>query len=215
MKKHIIVLILATIGLSSCKKDSKSTPNSVNKLTLDSAKKKPSIYTQYTYTDSVGKSLIIQNSFPKGGTKYTDPNGEVYVYAVFWTRISNETNNPLELKINFPLDSYQIPSLPNEYFKIVVPSETMTVDKEALFNYGLKDLESLLDNNIHKSSSLKRTIKPKESHGFYVVLLSPINGAHGTLRTGFSLKGQNLFYKINDKEIPSGSINLTNLTLKK
>jgi len=47
-----------------------------------------------------------------------------------------------------------------------------------------------------------------------VVLLSPIDGAHGTLRTGFNIKEQNLFYKINDKEIPFGSINLRNLTLK-
>ena len=43
------------------------------------------IYTKYEYTDSIGQSLIIQNSFPKGGTKYTDPNGEVYNYAVFFT----------------------------------------------------------------------------------------------------------------------------------
>ena len=30
------------------------------------------IYTKYEYTDSIGKSLIVQNSFPKG-EKYTDP----------------------------------------------------------------------------------------------------------------------------------------------
>jgi len=53
------------------------------------------IYTKYEYTDSIGKSLIVQNSFPKGGTKYTDPDGEVYYYAVFFTRIINETDNPL------------------------------------------------------------------------------------------------------------------------
>jgi len=29
-------------------------------------------HTKYEYTDSIGKSLIIQNSFPKG-EKYTDP----------------------------------------------------------------------------------------------------------------------------------------------
>lgn len=214
MKKDIIVLILLTVGLFSCKKDSESTPNSVDKVIVNSAKKKSFIYTKYEYTDSVGKSLIIQNSFPKGGTKYTDSNGEKYVYAVFWTRISNETDNPLELKIDFPVNSYEIPSLPNKYFKIVVPPDTMTVEKESLFNYGLKDLNSFLDTDIHKSSSLKRTVKPKESTGFYVVLLSPINGAHGTLRTGLNLKGQNLFYKINDKEIPCGNINLRKLTLK-
>lgn len=118
MKKGIIVLIIATIGFFSCEKSSKSTPNGADKVTLDSAKKahKPLIYTKYEYTDSVGKSLIIENSFPRGGTKYTDPNGEKYVYAIFWTRISNETDNPLELKIDFSVDSYEIPSLPGKYF---------------------------------------------------------------------------------------------------
>ena len=168
------------------------------------------IDTKYEYTDSNGASLIIQNSFPRGGVKYTDPNGEVYVYAVFWTRIINETDNPLKLKIDFPVDSYEVPSLPGKYFKILVPRDTMTLDKEPLFNYGLTDLESFLDNSIHKSSSLKRTINPKESSGFYVVMLCLIEGAHGTLRTGLSLKGQNLFYRINDKEIHCGSINLKN-----
>jgi hypothetical protein len=65
---------------------------------------------------------------------------------------------------------------------------------------------------------LKRTIAPKGSSGFYVVILSLIEGAHGTMRTGLSLKGQGLFYRIkvdgsksnsksSDKEIYCGSIN--------
>src|SRR5688572_20541226 len=81
-------------------------------------------HTKYEYTDSIGKRLIIQNGFPRGGSRYTDPNGEVYGYAVFWTRIINETDNPLELKIGF-LDSYEVPSLPGKYFKILVPPDTM------------------------------------------------------------------------------------------
>jgi hypothetical protein len=102
----------------------------------------------------------------------------------------------------------------------------MTFDKEPLFNYGLTDLESFLDNSIHKSSSLNRTIYPKESSGFYDVMLCLLEGAHGTMRTGLSLKGQNLFYRIkvdgsksnsksNDKEIHCGSINLRKLMLQK
>jgi hypothetical protein len=182
----------------------------------------------YEYADSIGKRLIIQNSFPKGGIKYTDSNGEVYVYAVFWTRIINETDNPLELKMDFPVNSYEVPSLPGKYYKILVPPDTMTLDKFPLFNYGLTDLESFLDKSIHKSSSLKRTINPKESSGFYIVKLSLWGeGATGILRTGLSLKGQNLFYRIKllesnktfreiyDKEILCGSINLKNLMLRK
>lgn len=208
MKKNRILLILA-IALFSCKQDHKSLP-------LDSAKNIQSeklltdnkdFYTQYKYTYSNGANVIIQNSYPKGGARYTDPNGEKYVYAVFWTQIINETDHPLELKIDFPLDSYEVPSLADKYFKILVPSDLMTLGKAPLFNYGLKDLKTFLDKNIHKSSSLKRTINPKESSGFYVVMLCLLDGAHGTLRTGFRLKGQNLYYKINNKEIPCGSIN--------
>jgi hypothetical protein len=50
----------------------------------------PNIHPKYEYTDSVGKRLIIENGFPRGGIKYTDPNGDVYGYAVFWTRITKE-----------------------------------------------------------------------------------------------------------------------------
>jgi len=185
------------------------------------------IYTKYEYTDSIGKSLIVQNSFPKGGTKYTDPNGDVYGYAIFWTRIINETDNPLELMMNFPVNSYEDPYLPGKYYKVLVPADTMTLDKFPLFNYGMRDKESFLDKNIHNPSSLKRTINPKESSAFYVVILSPMTeGASGMLRPGLSLKGQNLFYRIKllesnkmfreiyDKEILCGSINLKNLTLQ-
>jgi hypothetical protein len=61
---------------------------------------------------------------------------------------------------------------------------------------------------------LKRTINPKGSSAFYVVTLSN-RGICGTLRTGFSLKGQNLFYRVNDKEILCGKIDLTKLMLRK
>src|ERR1017187_5621881 len=108
----------------------------------------PNIPHKYEYTDSVGKRLIIENGFPRGGIKYTDPNGDVYGYAVFWTRITNETDNPLKLKIDFPVDSYEVPSLPGKYRKILVPPDTMTLDKFPLFNYGLTDIESFLDKSI-------------------------------------------------------------------
>lgn len=130
------------------------------------------------------------------------------------------------MKIHFTVDSYEVPSLPGKYYKILVPPDTMTLDKFPLVNYGLTDLESFLDNSIHKPSSLKRTINPKETSGFYVVILGLVEGAHGTMRTGLSLKGQDLFYRIkndgsksntksSDKEINCGSINLKNLMLRK
>lgn len=223
MKQNITILILATFCLFSCNQNSKSTPEKIEQSQEINDK---NIYTKQKYTDSKGGSVTVQNSLPKGGLKYTDTNGDIYSYVVFWTRIINETDKSLELKINFPLDSYEVPSLPNKYYKILIPSDTMTIEKAPLFLYGISNLKSFLDNNIHKESTLKRTINAKESSGFYVVMLCLSEGAHGTLRTELNLKEGNLFYRIkvdgtnsnhksSDKEIPCGSINLKDLSLQK
>ena len=225
MKKGVILLIMASGGLISCGQGIKSTPNTVDKEALTSTenvqRQQPLTYfnekyidTKYAYTDSIGMSLIIRNSLPKGGLKYTDPNGKVYVYAIFWTRITNETANPFEFTIDFPVDSYELPSAPGSSFKLLLPSDTMMFEKEDLFNYGLTSLKSFLDTSIDKPSSLKRTINPKQSSSFYVVTLFKQQGIDGTLRTGLSLKEQNLFYRINDKEIHCGKINLKTLILR-
>ena len=210
----VYTLLLIFVFYTSCGQN----PTNLSKENIKSETKDVStskwIYTRYEYTDSAGKSLTIQNSFPKGG--------------IFWTRIINETDNPLELTIDFSGDSYELPSSVgspvDSYFKIIVPSDTMTRDKEDLFGYGLTDFDSFLDNSIHKRSSSKRTINPKESNCFYVLMLfiKPKSGwqrvkgdGNGTTRTGFSLKGQNLFYTVNGKEIHCGKINLKSLILKK
>lgn len=219
MKKSIILIIIATAGLFSCKQGSKSTPETVDIETINSVRK-------YEYADSMGKRLIIHNSFPKSRINYTDLNGKKYIYSVFWTQITNETINPIELKIDFPLDSFEFPLSSGNYMKLLIPSDTMTLDKVSLPEYGLP-IKSFLDTGINKSYSLKRTIDPKESTAFYVVTLSN-HGSGGALRTGLSLKGQNLFYKISvynnsnpelplmdEKEINCGSINLNNLMLRK
>ncbi len=217
MKYRPVYVFLMFVFCTSCGQNQTNVP----KENINSEAK-------YEYTDSNGKSLIIQNSFPKG-EPYTDPNGKEYFKAMFWTRIFNETDNPLELTIDFPVDSYEVPGSPGKYRKVLVPPDTMTIDKEPLYNYGLTGLKSFLDNNIHKPSSLKRTINPKESSGFYVVILSLMTeGAPaGILRTGLSLKGQDLFYRvsvysstapssvISNKKIHCGSINLKNLMLRK
>lgn len=230
MKKYIL-LIIAAAGFFSCKQSSKSMSDTVTLKTLGSTKnvesQKPSIDTEYEYTDSIGKSLIIQNSLPKGAL-YTASNGNEYVKATFWTRIINETDNPLELTIDFSRDAYEFPSSVGSsmisYYKLILPSDTMTPDKEDLYNYGLTDIDSFLDNNIDKPSSLKRKINPEKSSGFYVVRLwvklksgglKVKDDGNGTTRAGLSLKGQNLFYTLNGKEIQCGTINLKNLRLHK
>ena len=179
-------------------------------------------HTKYEYTDSIGKRLIIQNGFPRGGSLYTDPDGKKYIYAVFWTQITNETINPVELKIDFPLDSFEFPLSSGNYMKFL-HSDTITIDKGPFDDYGT--LKTFLDNNLYQSSSLKRTINPKGSSSFYVITLSN-QGSGGILRTGLSLKGQNLFYTISvykstpglplmdKKEINCGSINLNLKSLK-
>lgn len=183
-------------------------------------------HTSYEYTDSSGKQVVIYNSYPKGGSRYTDPKGNVYSYAVFWTRIRNETDHPLEVNIDFPETSYELSNFPGKYFKILVPSDTMTPDKIPLFNYGLTDIDTFLDNNTHKRSAVNRTIPSKESGGFYFLMLILTEHAAGMTRNELSLKGKDLYYKISrfsstkpltlidEIEIPCGSINLKKLILR-
>lgn len=201
MSKNILLLITMLIGFFSCKKSNKSILNADIIEISDSVKNTQSrkvfndrdIYTKHKYVGSDGKGIIIQNGFPRGGAKYTDKNGDNYNYAVFWTEIINEINNPLELKVDFPSDLYEVPSLHGKYYEVLVPADTMTFEKFPRSLYGLTNLESYLDNNIHKSAPLKRTIYPKQSNGFYAVILCPTEGAHGTMRTELSLKGQSFF----------------------
>ena len=226
-----ILLIVVTAGLFYCKQGVRSKLDAVNKETISTVKNVQNddkdIYTKYEYIDHAGKRIIIQNGFPRGGVKYTNPNGKVCGYAVFWTRIINETDNSLELKIDPPINSYEISNFPGKYFRILVPTDTMTIDKFPLFLYGLKDIKSFLDNNNHKQPSFKRTINSNESSGFYFLMLVLTEEATGATRTELKLKGQDLFYKISrysitkpitlidEIEIKCGSINLKNLMLQK
>ncbi|WP_044171266.1 hypothetical protein [Flectobacillus major] len=233
MQKSILIFIIAIIGLFSCKQSNNSKTDIIETNVSDSINNSnqkhtfndKDIYSTYKYVDPAGKNVIIKNGFPRGGLKYTDKKGDNYSYVVFWTQIVNETDNKIELTIDFPLNSYEVPSLPGKYYKILIPNDTMTFAKFPLYLYGLTNLAAYIDNNIHKSASLKRTISPKESNGFYTVIICLTEGAHGTMRTELSLKGQNLFYKIKidgsksnsksgEKEINCGSINLKNLILQ-
>lgn len=102
------------------------------------------IDTETRYTDSTGINIIIQNSIRRAGGSldstgqrgYTDSAGKKFGYAIFWTRIINETATPIELAINFPADSFAIYPSPNSYLKLFLPPDTMTLAKESLYNYG-------------------------------------------------------------------------------
>lgn len=147
------------------------------------------------YTGSGGEGVIIQNSLPKGGGRYTDPTGRDFVYIVFWSRVINETANPLEMTVSFPADSFGILPLSDSYLKVFLPSDTMTLEKLPLFDYGLTDIESFLNTNFNKPTTLQRTIDAKGEGLFYTLVLLHQTG--GPVRTELVLKEQNLFYRIN------------------
>lgn len=222
VRKYLIIFTIALTVIISCDQVSKSTQKVVAvekeeiELTENEiSKKQQTLYyenfidTKYEYIDSSGNKLTILNSLPKGGLKYTDTKGNDYVYAIFWTHISNETGDSVELSINFPADSFILPSSSDTYFKVFLTSETMTFDKESLFNYGLSDLESVLGNGLYKPSSLQKTITPNGSSMFYVISLFN-QGLDGVVRAGLSIKERDLFYRINDKEILCGKVSLYN-----
>jgi len=217
---YVCTLFLMIVFLTSCGEN--QTPDAAKIETYNSVR-------NYEYADSMGNRLIIHNSGPKGGMKYTDPNDEVYGYIVWWTQIINETADPIELKIDFRKDSFEFPSSSGRYIKLLVPSDTMTADKASLFAYGL-NVKSFLDNHRFEASSLKRTINPKDSTAFHIVFLSkwkPTPRGSGGMRAGLTLKGQNLIYKIlafkltkdlpliDKKEISFGSITVKTLIPQK
>lgn len=176
-----------------------------------------------TDSETVSQGVIIQNSLPKGD-RHTDSGGKIFGIAIFWTRVINETETPLELTINFSADSLPILSSPDSYLKLFLPADTMTLDKVSLYNYGVTGLRSFLDTGLNKPTMVQRTINPKEEFLFYTGVLRyqvynqvPGNrrpGLHqaggGVIRTGLVLKEQNLFYRVSiDHDstlIPCGQI---------
>lgn len=166
------------------------------------------IYTDSSYTNAAGKRIFIQNSFPKGGGRYTQANGKTFSYVIFWYRVVNESETPIELTVNFPSDSFTIFQSHNSYTKIFLLKEPMTLEKVPMLDYGVTELKSFLDAGFYNPSSLHRTIKPKEACLFYISML--FMDARGSARMELVLNGQDLFYNMNvgsDKAlIPCGKV---------
>jgi len=150
------------------------------------------------YSETTSNGITIQNSLPRGGA-YTGPTKKHFNYSrlVFFNRVVNKTAAPLELTMNFSADSISIPASPDTFVKLFLPTDTMTLDKQTVFNYGVRDLESL-----DKPTMFKRTIKPGEECLFYVVGIfyqtkaSAQNQQRGGNRAELILKGQKLFYRM-------------------
>lgn len=226
MKKYIIILILTTLGLYSCGQSNNTSSDVkelVNTIVLDENLIKTEefspesyIHTEADYRDSTGKGIIIQNSYPRGGGLIHIANELQYGHAVFWSRVINKTDEPLELTLNFPADSFSIIPSPTIHFKLLVPPDTMTLDKVSTFSFGLDGVQSFVKSNFYQPSQLKRTIPPNEDAMFYVILLSHLSTADtGIGRTGLFLKEQNLYYKLSvnptiSKLLPCGQLTIKN-----
>lgn len=158
------------------------------------------------HTDSKGNSVMITNSFPKGGD-LVDKNEKKIGYRVFWTRIRNESVTPINLKVEFP--DVRFFKSKESHIKIVLPKENMTYEKIQLFDYGLTNLQSLLNDESNQSSIMQKKISHKENYFFYVTVF--IHRDRGTARSALILKGKDLFYKItlgsDTTLIPFGSLN--------
>lgn len=163
------------------------------------------------FSETVNNGVKIQNSFPKGGP-YLGPTKHNFnhSYLVFYTRVVNETEDPLEIAVNFSADSIAIPQSPGTFMKIFLPADTMTLEKEDLFSYGVTELESL-----EKSTQFQRTIDPKEDCLFYVVAIyfqtkeGEWSHERGRNRAELVLNGQDLFYSLPPQIdlMPCGTIN--------
>ena len=184
MSEHNTVIMRITVSLAFC-------------LLICSFAKGQSVDSQW-YSEATHNGVLIQNSFPKGGP-YTGPTKHHYNYSylVFYTRVVNETERPLGLTVNFSADSINIPNSPDTFVKLFLPPDTMTFDKQHLFSYGITELESF-----DVSTTLHRTINPKDDCLFYVVALffqtkdSARNQQRGGNRAELVLNGQDLFYNM-------------------
>jgi hypothetical protein len=216
MRKSLTILFLVFPVFYSCdqKRNSmseKSTPSKVDLKGSENTNNQDSVTisldkfidTKYEFVDYTGKPLIIENSLPKGGQKYTDIRGKEYVYAIFWTQITNKMDSPFEVNVTFPADSFALPSSPGNYFKLFLPSEKMIPSKAPLFNFGLEDLNSVLNGKLQNPSTLVSTVNTNETFRFYVVSLFK-EGVNGKVRAGMSLKNEKIYYSVNDLEILSG-----------
>jgi hypothetical protein len=78
-------------------------------------------------------------------------------------------------------------------------------ERDPVYNYGLLDLESVLNTRLHKPSFFHRIIHQKDTVSFYVINLFN-KGVKGVVRTGLSLEEKVLFYTVNGKKIQVGEI---------
>lgn len=139
LKTQIHLLLLASIAVFSCGRSQDpagpmapetggAAERPVTLMAREKATPEKGQYTntKWVYEDADGRKLSIENSLPRGGLSYTAPNGEEFVYAVFWNRISNDTDSSYEIELDFYEEKYELVSSPGRIFTIHMPPDTMT-----------------------------------------------------------------------------------------
>ncbi len=225
----IPTLLIALTTLLACQQGLKPSPEPTNPTTTPEAPQpnnNPNIFTENQYRTPTNQPITIQNGYPKGGLRYTAPDGEVYSYAVFWSRIINATDDALVLHIDLSAEAHPIINVPGAYFQILVPEDTMTLDRMDLPTYGLEGIPTWLDAHRLRPSAFERTIRPHEASGLYFILLISVEEATGMTRTSLLLRGQDLVYQmkrysatkpvtfLEEREFPCGRIHLAGLRLR-
>jgi len=166
------------------------------------------IHTQETYADPLGNSIHVTNSLPKGGATYTTVTGHTYSYVIFWHRVTNTSDIPLELILKFPHKPFTIFPSPDSHIRLFLPPETMTPKKIDLFDYGVTNLKGFLDTAFYEPSNLGKTINPKEEYYFYVSVL--IYQGQGSARASLIMKDNEFLYQIkigsDSAVIPCGQV---------
>lgn len=141
---------------------------------------------------------------PRGGD-YTDPSGNKLGYRIFSNRITNGTNMPIDLTINFsndkvmlsPADSITSPDIskPDRYAKVFLfPYSMLAHTQQEAINYGITGLESFLDTGLNKPTVQKITIEPNQDYYLYIGAL--IYPSSEQARSELFIDGQHLIYKI-------------------
>jgi hypothetical protein len=168
------------------------------------------IDSEVKFTDSKGNLVKFIHSLPKGGGQVYY-KGKKYGYVVFWTHVINQSATQVELQVKFPAVTYF--KSPESYIHILLPRETMNQEKVQLFDYGLTNLQSIINDETNQISFLKKKITPKVDYFFYVTVFIHID-LSGPARAKFEVKDKNLFYKISlgsdTTLIPCGSLTFKN-----
>lgn len=199
MKIAIYLFILLIFAGCSNKNTSVKSENSNDSIadenTVPVSRDNPELYlhTEKQFADSSGLKITIQNSLPKGGPYYS-PNGTPFGCAVFWSRFINESAKPVELTIDFPADSFMVFNSTDAYLKLLLPTDTMSLEKVGLYNYGATGLQTFLEANFHKGTGLHQIIQPGDDFIFYTTALSYKEG--GVVRSGFEIVNRDVIFSI-------------------